>query len=256
MKKIVLIVGSLHLLFFLWFTLHSPSPAPLKPIRVNTIALVEPTPNTKPAPAPPITAPPPVITPPVITSPPVAADPKPEIKSEPVPEPKSKPKTKTPAPPKKTKPKKDPPLPTPTPPKPVTPPIPQKKPEDKKQKIVADAKEKIRQLAKNRANINVQPSLPSLNINAKGLAANERNYIDKLVSHLQGALILPEKGSVTVLLTLNRNGMVSKIECKALKSEMNGNYVNKELAKLKFPSFGSDFEGEQEHVFELTLSSE
>lgn len=232
MKKIVLIVCSLHLLFFLFFALHSPSPTPFKPIRVNTIALVEPTPITKPDPSPP------VITPLIIPDPP-KPDPKPEVKTQP--------KPKTSAPVKKTEQKKDPAKPPASPPK---------KAEDKKQKMVAEAKEKIRQLAKSRANINAQSSLPSLNINTKGIAANERNYVEKLVSQLQGALILPEKGSITVLLTLKRNGTISKIEYKAFKSEINGNYVKKELAKLHFPSFGTDFAGEQEHLFELTLSSE
>ncbi len=91
---------------------------------------------------------------------------------------------------------------------------------------------------------------------APGLSDQEATYSQKLASFLQMKLRLPESGEVRIRLTLERSGNFNKVAVVSSKSDKNKKYVEKELPKLNFPSFGKNFEGKEQYTFNITLKNE
>ncbi len=81
-------------------------------------------------------------------------------------------------------------------------------------------------------------------------------YSDEISSRLKLLLKLPEFGSVTVKLTLKRNGEVKQVDILKSLSELNAEYVKKALVTIRFPGFGTAFERNDEHTFEIILENE
>lgn len=82
------------------------------------------------------------------------------------------------------------------------------------------------------------------------------HYEDALVSYLKGLLVLPEKGSVKLKLTVQKEGSVQEVVIVTSTSQKNRQYVESALASCYFPAFGSQFKGETAHTFTITLTSE
>lgn len=80
-------------------------------------------------------------------------------------------------------------------------------------------------------------------------------YEDELQLYLKSLLILPEFGDVKVKLTLKRNGKVTSVKIIKAESKKNKEYLEEALLKLKLPSFGKNFPGQEEKSFTLTLSN-
>lgn len=80
-------------------------------------------------------------------------------------------------------------------------------------------------------------------------------YCEELVNRLQLMLRLPEYGEVKVLVTIDSNGVVRKVQIKESKSALNRSYIEKNMADVAFPCFGSNFPGEKDHTFFLALTS-
>jgi colicin import membrane protein len=82
------------------------------------------------------------------------------------------------------------------------------------------------------------------------------SYYQALVRRLKDNLHLPVYGQVKVDITLQRSGKVVKVKIISCTSGSNNAYLQKELCKLSFPSFGSNFVGEEQHTFHLCLENE
>jgi colicin import membrane protein len=81
-------------------------------------------------------------------------------------------------------------------------------------------------------------------------------YTDEISSRLKLLLKLPEYGSVTVKLTLKRNGEVKEVDIIKTLSDLNADYIKKCLSTIRFPGFGTAFERAEEHTFEIILENE
>lgn len=86
--------------------------------------------------------------------------------------------------------------------------------------------------------------------------AQEAGYRDELSNRLKLLLRLPEYGMVKVRLTVDRKGQVRKVEIVTAESETNKSYIVEALPELLFPPFGSNFSGESEHTFLISLNNE
>jgi colicin import membrane protein len=84
----------------------------------------------------------------------------------------------------------------------------------------------------------------------------EAGYRDELANRLKLLLRLPEYGCVKVRLTINRKGIVDKVEIVAAESEVNKKYIEGALPELLFPPLGNNFIGEPDHTFLITLNNE
>ena len=186
--------------------------------------------------------------------------PAPKPISKPVSKPVSKPKP-TPKPKAKTASK---PAPKPTP-------KPKEQPNAKKKSMLSQALSSLDSLDKieqkkgtsvasahkspSRLSTLASDSLVSISA-AAGATSQEITYQDELVRRLKLSLKLPEFGEVKLRLTLSRQGRVLSVKDVTSPSKKNAAYIEKELPKLDFPPFGSNFSGEKEHTFRLTLSNE
>lgn len=161
--------------------------------------------------------------------------------------------------------KKEKPKPKPAP-KPVES---EKKAEEPKKNIIKDAsliakaKENIAKITKTSDKTNTsepQSSAPqpkhANNKESELLSSHEMDYRDELAGRLKLILRLPEYGMVNVRLTVDRRGRVKKIEIIAAESETNKKYIESELPQLVFPAFGSNFGGEPDHTFLISLNNE
>ena len=89
-----------------------------------------------------------------------------------------------------------------------------------------------------------------------GLQGKERTYYEELVTRLKLHLKMPEYGEVKLKLTLNRQGKVLKVAITSAKSTKNRQAIENFLPTLTFPSFGTNFSGENEHTFLLSLNND
>lgn len=81
------------------------------------------------------------------------------------------------------------------------------------------------------------------------------SYEEELSARLKILLKLPEMGEVRVALTLNRQGVVTKLEIISSKSSLNKKAVETHLPPIHFPPFGKAYPGESTHTFTLTLTN-
>lgn len=81
------------------------------------------------------------------------------------------------------------------------------------------------------------------------------SYEEELSARLKILLKLPEMGDVRVALTLNRQGVVTKLEILSSVSMLNKKAVETHLPPIQFPSFGKAYPGETTHTFTLTLTN-
>lgn len=86
--------------------------------------------------------------------------------------------------------------------------------------------------------------------------AEDAGYYGQLSGFLRNALRLPEQGEVKVTLTLGREGQVLQVAIRSSASDYNQRYVEKTLATLRFPPFGSHFKKDAKRTFNLTLVNE
>lgn len=78
--------------------------------------------------------------------------------------------------------------------------------------------------------------LPTLSTELSQDVYNEPSYTDKLIAHLEEFLILPEKGSVKIELTLSPTGKVIKVAILSCLSQANRDYIYARLTSLTFPA--------------------
>lgn len=92
---------------------------------------------------------------------------------------------------------------------------------------------------------------------ADSLSGNTRetSYQEELVSRLQTQLQLPEYGTVDIELTLERSGKFIKLKVLRDESVSNRRYIEKNVPTMRFPHFGSSFEGKAEFTFVIRLSN-
>lgn len=84
----------------------------------------------------------------------------------------------------------------------------------------------------------------------------EVHYKDELARRMQLYLTLPERGEVTVKLTLNRSGAVIKLVIESSTTDVNRKYVEKTVPILAFPPFGTFFSSQSQYTFTVALRSE
>ncbi len=84
----------------------------------------------------------------------------------------------------------------------------------------------------------------------------ETSFENQLVAHLEKLLELPERGAVTIKLTLDRSGKVEALIADSATSDENRLYIESMLPTLIFPEFGIHFKNEATHTFSITLTSE
>lgn len=84
----------------------------------------------------------------------------------------------------------------------------------------------------------------------------EEQYRDEVALRLKKGLRLPDYGSVTIKLTLDRLGKVLKLETTKSESAKNKAYVEQALPTLIFSPFGQHFPGSSQHTFLITLHND
>lgn len=85
--------------------------------------------------------------------------------------------------------------------------------------------------------------------------SREASYQEELVGRLKSQLQMPEYGSVDIELTLERSGKVIKLKILRDESVNNRRYIEKNVPTMRFPHFGSSFEGKTEFTFVIRLSN-
>lgn len=257
------VVAAVHFAFLLWAWMPSQTTSkPLiarKQVVVKTVAL-------QPAPPKNIEIASPVIAEIVTPEPPAPPPPKPAPEPKPVPAPAPKPKPTAAPPPKPIKPPEPkaviPKKPTPPPPPPA--PAPEtpkpKQPSAAQQALLAKAKASLSQVAKPTTVANptttTAVTIPSLQIEGvpSKIEKGSPSYQSLVAGHLQGALVLPERGKANVSLTIDRSGKVIHYEIINSGSAKNRTYLQENLSNLSFPPFGLLLDKDKE-TFELTLTS-
>lgn len=232
---VVLVLGAhISLLVYAHSTLIIALPdRPIHKTRVHTVRIQKPKPVAKPRPVP------------------RKAPPKPVAKKTPPP----KPVEKKPAPPKPVAKK---PAPQPKPEKQV---VRSAIPDKRRQELLKQIEESIEKIDKSSHKYSSDPvpevpkTLGPLSID-KEPEPQVSAYQDELVSRLQLMLRLPDYGDVRVRLTLGRDGSVKRVEIVSSESLTNSAYVKDTLPSLRFAAFGSQYKGEKEHIFLLTLTND
>lgn len=84
----------------------------------------------------------------------------------------------------------------------------------------------------------------------------EVNYKDEIKFRLQSALRLPDYGTITIKLTLDKTGKVLKVETIQSESAKNKTYVESQVPIQFFPPFGSRFSGTTQQTFTITLTND
>jgi colicin import membrane protein len=88
------------------------------------------------------------------------------------------------------------------------------------------------------------------------LTTQELTYYDQLASRLKLGLKLPEFGAVKIKLTLERTGKYVKALVINAENSINRKYIEKTLPSIKFPPFGSNFQGQTEYTFVIAFNNE
>ena len=188
-----------------------------------------------------------------VTSPAKATKPK----SQPIPAQKTTPPTNKPIPaPKPAAPKSKPKASAvKTPPKPTTA-KPDPKPTENQAnlELLALMEQSLVGLEKVKQKSSVAPSATKVG-KLKSETLSETTYQQMLVSYLQERLQFPENGEVKIKLTVSRTGSIEKSIVMTATSASNERYIHENLRDITLPAFGSNFKGESEHTFSLTLTS-
>ena len=80
------------------------------------------------------------------------------------------------------------------------------------------------------------------------------SYEDELIAVIQASLELPKAGEVRLELTIDRWGSLIAKRIITAAPE-NREYLERSLAGLQLPPFGSYFEKEKSHCFPITLKA-
>lgn len=145
----------------------------------------------------------------------------------------------------------------------------------RKQTLIAKAQENLAKNKESRdkdlsaSGVNLQNTaiptmIGSLQIDALPLESNgaakwtatEVSYRDEVAQILQGALRLPEYGSIKIELTISKTGKVEKVMILSSESSKNKQYIEQKVPGLHFPSFGSRFQECPQCTFSITLKNE
>lgn len=134
------------------------------------------------------------------------------------------------------------------------------KPNPKRKELIAKAQESIAKITLPNGNItphSTSLAVPELKaVKPQELSADEANYQDELASRLKMLLRLPEEGIVKIQLTIDRKGKFIKMAMISSSSKANAAYVELEIPKLSFPSFGLQFKSHEQYTFPITLKSQ
>ncbi len=153
-------------------------------------------------------------------------------------------------------------------------PTPQKN--EKREKLLAQARESIGKIQKAPASVvnsaskkpltthieapNLIGELQSDSFSLLGASASSNSsetiYGSELINRLKLLLHLPEHGDVDIELTLAKSGKF--ISMKIIRDENRNNriYIEKTIPSLSLPPFGSYFEGETQRTFVIRLTSQ
>lgn len=128
---------------------------------------------------------------------------------------------------------------------------------ERKNDLVALAKEKIGKIAPSSDKI-LKSSLEEI-ITPKAiehfqseLSIKEHAYRDELASRLKLHLKLPEYGNVKIELRVEPSGKMVHFKILNYESALNAEYIEKNLPKVKFPSF----KGSEIYEFTIVMSNE
>lgn len=255
MKRIVVIVLSMHLCGLLWMSLKEPKKIEKKPLVVRTIVKT-------PAPQSKVKEVAKVASSPLVEKTPVVEKQIP--KTQPVQ--KNQVQTKQPAQKKQVQKKK------PAQKKQVV-----KKPTPKKNSPIKNTQSKpkipenlVRQLQESIAKIEKNPHkdtrssplatpkwIPSLTVDSQGGlqggSQEENSFATALIECLQNALDLPEMGRVKIALTIRCTGEFSRMEILEVESRKNSQFLQRELKTMRFPPFSGSLQQEKEHTFVISF---
>jgi hypothetical protein len=84
----------------------------------------------------------------------------------------------------------------------------------------------------------------------------EMTYLENVSYCLKKRLRLPDYGFVSIKLTIEKTGKVTRVEIVKSGSSLNKAYIEKELPKLIFSPFGSQFQGVDHYTFLITIHNE
>ena len=99
------------------------------------------------------------------------------------------------------------------------------------------------------------PAIQALATEAEfGVALEDVSYENKLTYALQNQLTLPERGKVSVQLTITRLGKIVKILVVSSESERNRRYIESQLPYIIVYPFDSDMGDAVEKTFHIILS--
>lgn len=147
----------------------------------------------------------------------------------------------------------------------------------KEQALLAKAKETLAKMGETRDKISSSSSLVSLEAtalpkelgslqvdalpvgeveNGGDWGSKETSYRDEVAYRLKSALKLPDYGAVKIELTLDRTGKFVKVKIVNSESSKNKAYVESNIPKMIFPSFGLRFQGKSQSTFEITLQND
>lgn len=145
-----------------------------------------------------------------------------------------------------------------------------KKADERLNKCLKEAKEKIAKIEKNRDNVNAlsskQPTkqvneaklIGSLNVDlyGEGNYQQDFDYTDELVYALKRNLKLPEYGKVDIMLQLSSRGDIISFKVERAKSSLNRAYVESHLPKIKFAPFSGSLAKKTEFTFHISLTND
>lgn len=117
-----------------------------------------------------------------------------------------------------------------------------------KAKLIADAKKSLAALGKGGGRT-LKTAIP---LEVDALSSADFGWGEEISEALRRALVMPEKGDVTVELVVLKTGRVSKVLILKAASAKNKSYIEEKLHQLQFPISPNGREG----TFIITLSHE
>jgi hypothetical protein len=118
-----------------------------------------------------------------------------------------------------------------------------------------DVKKALHELDKISSLNAIEPMINTPLVNPDLLEVKIASYEEQLVAYLRQWLKLPEYGSVTIELTLNREGRVLALKILSSESEINAKWIKQHLMTLTLPSFRQAPKNLNEKTLILVLSN-